>query len=115
MDLSKYITKSNGQSWNPLVERDIRYPGIYVKSLRFDSPTGRSKTILLKFESGASYPYHNHPAGEEIFVLEGVCEIEGNTLEAGDFLYTPPAGKHGVHSPSGCILLLSIPEEVEIL
>jgi len=28
-------------------------------------------TILLKFEAGAVYPYHNHPGGEEVFVLEG--------------------------------------------
>ena len=64
---------------------------------------------------GASYPYHNHPAGEEIFVLDGSCLIEGTTLVAGDYLYTPPQYKHSVKSETGCTLFFVIPEEVEIL
>ncbi|HXL56306.1 MAG TPA: cupin domain-containing protein, partial [Chitinophagaceae bacterium] len=49
----------------------IHYKGVSVISLKFDEATQRSITILLKFEPGASYPYHNHPGGEEIFVLQG--------------------------------------------
>ena len=45
------------------------FPGRFFKSLRFDPETNLSKTILLKFSAGARYPYHGHPAGEEIFVL----------------------------------------------
>lgn len=115
MSVSKFVTQSTALPWTPLVEKGVHYEGVFVKSLRFDVPTQRSKTILLKFEAGASYPYHNHPAGEEIFVLDGSCEIHGNKLQKGDFLYTPPSGKHSVRSEGGCVLLLSIPEEVELL
>nr|WP_299342385.1 cupin domain-containing protein [Allomuricauda sp.] len=115
MAIADYITKSKNKEWQPLIEKGIHYKGVFVKSLRFDKPTNRSKTILLKFEAGASYPYHNHPAGEEIFVLEGSCEIEGEQLGEGDYLYTPPKGKHGVKSTAGCTLFLMIPEEVEII
>jgi quercetin dioxygenase-like cupin family protein len=86
-----------------------------VKILRIDPVTGRAPSFLLRFEPGASYPYHNHPAGEELFVLSGSCVIEGTTLEAGDFLYTPPGSKHAVRTESGCTLLFQVPEEVEIL
>lgn len=83
--------------------------------LRYDESAGRAPSILLKFEPGAKYPYHNHPGGEEIFVLEGSCLIEGAALSAGDYLYTPLGFKHSVKSETGCVLMLVIPEEVEIL
>lgn len=110
-----YITQSVKQQWQPLVEKTIHYKGVFVKSLRFDARQGRSTTILLKFEPGASYPYHNHPAGEELFVLDGEATVEEVLLKTGDYLYTPPGFRHSVQSDSGCTLLLIVPEEVEIL
>lgn len=114
-NIRDYITQSNKSAWEPLFERGIHYKGIYVKSLRYDAGSGRSKTILLKFEPGAVYPYHNHPGGEEVFVLEGSVLIEGALLEQGDYLYTPPGFKHAVTTETGCTLLFVVPEEVEIL
>ncbi|UOB18102.1 cupin domain-containing protein [Abyssalbus ytuae] len=115
MNIQDYITKSKNINWEALVENGIHYKGIMVKSLYFDKAANRSKAILLKFEKGASYPYHIHPAGEEILVLEGSCEIHRETLTKGDYLYTPPAGKHSVTSKMGCVLFLSIPEEVILI
>lgn len=115
MNIKEYITKSNNLKWEPLIESGTNYKGIFVKSLQFDKQTNRSKAILLKFEKGASYPYHDHPAGEEILVLEGNCEIHQETLSQGDYLYTPPTGKHSVYSKTGCVLFLSIPEEVILI
>jgi quercetin dioxygenase-like cupin family protein len=114
-NINDFIVKSPQKQWQPLVEKGVNYEGIYVKTLRFDENAQRSPTILLKFEAGATYPYHNHPAGEEIYVLEGSCTIEGATLQAGDYLYTPPQYKHSVKSETGCVLFFIIPEEVEIL
>jgi len=36
-------------------------------------------------------------------------------LHTGDYLYTSPNGKHAARSEGGCIVLVSVPEEVEIL
>jgi|SRR5690606_10209590 len=115
MNIKDYISRSAQKSWEPLVENGVHYEGISVKSLQFDKATNRSKAILLKFENGASYPYHIHPAGEEILVLEGSCEIHHETLNQGDYIYTPPTGKHSVTSKTGCMLFLSIPEEVILI
>jgi len=109
-----FIDKSNEKKWKPLIEDGVNTKGIYVKSLRYDENTKRSPTFLLKFEAGAYYPYHNHPAGEELLVLEGDCIIEGETLSKGDYLYTPPDFKHSVKSESGCILFFMVPVEVEL-
>jgi quercetin dioxygenase-like cupin family protein len=59
--------------------------------------------------------YHDHPAGEELFVLSSRCVIEGATLAEGDYLYTPPGSKHSVRTDTGCTLLFSVPEEVVIV
>ena len=63
--------KSGDLDWKPLVEAGVKTEGIFVKPLRRDPAAGRPVTFLLKFEAGASYPNHIHPAGEEVYVLEG--------------------------------------------
>lgn len=114
-NIHDYLTKSNKTPWKPLKEEGVNTEGIWVKTLRYDEEQNRPPTFFIRFEPGASYPYHNHPAGEELLVLEGSCEVEGATLEAGDYLYTPPDFKHSVKTESGCTLLLIVPEEVVIL
>lgn len=114
-NMQDYIARSNRQEWKPLSEAGIDTRGLYVKSLRNDESAARPLTFLLKFEAGSSYPYHNHPSGEELFVLEGSVWLNNEELVAGDYLYTPPNFKHSVKSERGCILLLIVPEEVEIL
>ncbi|WP_276501692.1 dimethylsulfonioproprionate lyase family protein [Terrimonas pollutisoli] len=109
-----YITKTSLIEWQPLVENGVDTNGIYVKILRFDEQQKRPPSILLKFGPGAKYPYHNHPGGEELFVLSGTCRVNETELNAGDYLYTPPGFKHSVQSDPGCELMLIIPEEVEI-
>ncbi|AHF16440.1 cupin domain-containing protein [Niabella soli] len=113
-NISDYIVRNN-KEWQPLIEKGIHYKGISVISLHYDAAKQRSTTILLKFESGASYPYHNHPGGEELFVLNGTAVLEKVILNHGDYLYTPPNFKHSVTTEKGCTLLFVIPEEVEIL
>jgi quercetin dioxygenase-like cupin family protein len=113
-DINDYLTKTNATPWKPLKEDGVDTTGISVKVLRYDEAQQRPPTFMLRFEPGANYPYHNHPKGEELFVLEGSCILEGTTLSAGDYLYTPPGFKHSVKSETGCTLLFIVPEEVEI-
>ena len=114
-NMDNYISRTGNIDWKPLIEKGVNTNGLFVKALRIDENKGRSPAIMLKFEPGAKYPYHNHPAGEEIFILKGSCMVNETILNAGDYLYTPPDFKHGVHSETGCEMLLIIPEEVEIL
>jgi quercetin dioxygenase-like cupin family protein len=107
------LVRSNQIEWKALAEPGAS--GVFVKVLRFDKETRRAPTILLKFAAGATYPAHNHPGGEEIFVLEGDLKLGKDHLYAGDYLYTAPNGKHAVRSEKGCVVLISVPEEVIIL
>jgi quercetin dioxygenase-like cupin family protein len=114
-NIKNYIKRKNDRKWQPLVENGTEYNGISVISLKYDEAKQRSTTILLKFEPGATYPYHNHPGGEEIFVLSGEAILENVILSEGDYLYTPVNFKHSVTSKTGCTMLFVVPEEVEIL
>ncbi|WP_192350111.1 cupin domain-containing protein [Algoriphagus sp. Y33] len=114
-DIHDYIVQTSSTKWSPLVEKGIDCTGISWMPLRFDEEGKRPVTFLLKFEQGSRYPYHNHPGGEEILVLEGGCEIEGTAFRKGDYLYTPANFKHAVASSQGCTLFLMVPQEVQIL
>jgi quercetin dioxygenase-like cupin family protein len=94
--------------------QSTKVPGVSVRPLRRDTETGQS-TALVRFEPGARFPAHNHPAGEEVFVLEGDVLIGPDHLKAGDYLYTPPDGKHAASSQHGCVFLVTLPKPVEIL
>lgn len=107
------LVRSSAAEWQPLDEPGIS--GVWVKVLRYDQAVGRAPTILLKFEAEATYPAHNHPGGEEIFVLEGDITLGRDRLEAGDYLYTAPDNVHAVHSKGGCVVLVVVPQEVEVL
>ena len=107
------LVRSHQAEWRQLSEPGVS--GIFVKTLRYDKETRRSPTILLKFEAGATYPAHNHPGGEEVFVIEGDLKLGKDHLYAGDYLYTSPNGNHAAWSENGCVALVNVPQQVEIL
>jgi quercetin dioxygenase-like cupin family protein len=107
------LVRSSTLEWRALDEPGVQ--GVYVKVLRYDVSAGRAPTILLKFDPGATYPGHIHPGGEEIFVLEGDIRLGKDRLHAGDYLYTAPGNIHAVRSDAGCVVLVSVPQEVEKL
>ena len=99
---------------SPDIEWKFSAPGVSKKILRYDETTGEM-TLLLKFDPGSTYPAHNHPEGEEIFILEGDLRVGGDELRAGDYLYTPPDGKHAVSSRDGCLLFIKLAKPIELL
>jgi quercetin dioxygenase-like cupin family protein len=114
-NIQHYIASTGNMQWKALSEPGINTTGIFVKVLRFDEVQQRPPSILLKFEAGAKYPYHNHPGGEEIFVTKGTCRVNDTELHTGDYLYTPPGFKHEVKTDTGCEMIFIVPEEVEII
>jgi quercetin dioxygenase-like cupin family protein len=113
--MKDYIVNTNKIEWKPLIEDGIDTKGIFVKILRYDETKKRAPSFMLKFEAAAKYPFHNHPGGEEVYVLEGSVFFNDTELFADEYLYTPKNFKHSVHSKNGCVLLFNVPEEVEIL
>jgi anti-sigma factor ChrR (cupin superfamily) len=103
------VVHTREAGWKPLAQ-----PGVGIKTLRSDKATGAA-TFLLRLDAGARVPLHDHPGGEEVFVVEGEVRIGGDRLSAGDYLYTPPDGKHDVATEGGCILLVTLPRPVRFV
>ena len=88
--------------------------GVSVKLLRRDADSG-AVTVLLRFDAGSRFPAHRHPAGEEVFVVEGDVRIGNERLHQGEYLYAEPDSIHAVSSESGGTILVVLPKPVEIL
>lgn len=106
---SSPVVRTATAAWKPSA-----VPGVSVKVLRRDKATGES-TSLVRFEPRARFPAHNHPAGEEIFVVEGDFTVGPHRLTTGDYLYTPPNEKHAASTEGGCLVIVTLPKPVEIL
>jgi len=56
---------------------------------------------LLRFAPGTRFPRHDHPGGEEIFLLDGALEDEFGRYGKGSWLRYPPDSTHEPFSPEG--------------
>jgi anti-sigma factor ChrR (cupin superfamily) len=107
--LADVVVRGGNEGW-----RTLSVPGTSAKALRVDRASG-SSTSLVRFEAGTNFPAHNHPGGEEIFLLEGDLRVGGHRLEPGDYLYTPPDGKHAAATERGCLFLVTLGKPVEFI
>jgi anti-sigma factor ChrR (cupin superfamily) len=65
---------------------------------------GSEKVALWKLAAGTRLARHEHPGGEETFVLDGVLEDELGCYPRGAWLRNPPGSSHQPFSPDGCLL-----------
>lgn len=76
------------------------HPGVGRQTLHV---FGTERVALLRFEAGATVPAHDHPGGEEIYVIEGDLADEHGTYPAGTWLRHPDGSRHGHRSATGCL------------
>ena len=78
--------------------------------------TGKAEgTAFLRFEAGGYSGRHEHPGGEELFVIRGRLKVGELELQEGDYLYTPPGESHDVSALSDAVALLSVPGGLHFL
>ena len=65
-------------------------------------------TSFVKFAPGSYFPQHTHPAGEEIYVLEGVFSDENGDYPAGTYIRNPPGSCHQPYTKKGCKLFVKL-------
>ena len=83
-------------------------PGVWRKPLaRADVEQGHA-TSIVRYDAGASFSAHEHPKGEEIFVLDGVFSDETGDYPAGSYLRNPEGFRHAPFSEQGCVILVKL-------
>lgn len=104
MDFSKkVVVRSTEADWQPSPAA-----GVERKPLeREDAERGRASTIV-RYAAGAKFATHQHPLGEEIFVLEGVFSDEAGDYPAGTYIRNIPGSQHAPFSNEGCTLFVKL-------
>jgi anti-sigma factor ChrR (cupin superfamily) len=85
------------------VESD-RFDGISIKVL-YEDPTKGEMTCLLRWEPGASLPFHRHPEIEQSYVIEGSFYDHDGIARAGEYVWRRPESCHETHTDEGCVIL----------
>lgn len=72
----------------------------------FSSEATGEWVALARYAPGARLAHHPHPAGEELFVVEGELVDEHGRYPAGTWIRQPPGSDHAPHSETGCVVLV---------
>jgi len=104
MDFTKRVViDSSKQVWtaSPL-------PGVWRKPLARENRESGHATSVVKYDAGANFSAHNHPLGEEIYVLSGTFSDETGDFPAGSYFRNPKGFVHAPFSVNGCELLVKL-------
>lgn len=76
---------------------------------------GEPTVAILKYEPGASVPFHRHAGLETIIVLDGAQSDEHGEYAAGALVLNAAGTEHSVWSEDGCVVLIQWDQPVIIL
>jgi anti-sigma factor ChrR (cupin superfamily) len=65
-------------------------------------------TSIVRYAPGSRFPHHDHPGGEEFFVLEGTFQDETGDFPAGSYVRNPPGTGHAPGSQEGCTIFVKL-------
>lgn len=104
MDFSqRAVIDTSTQNWiaSPL-------SGVWRKPLAREEAERGHATSIVRYDAGASFSAHDHPLGEEIFVLEGIFSDESGDYPAGTYFRNPEGFRHAPFSKDGCTILVKL-------
>ncbi len=100
--------RASAHRWRP-----SEHAGGQVAGLRRGEGDGGA--ALVKVAAGARFPLHDHPGGEEVYVLSGRARIGNLEVEAGDYLWTPPGGVHDLEARDETVIFVTTPAGIRLL
>lgn len=95
-DLTRVVIDTKTATWQP-----AGHPGVTLLPLHQFGP---ERVALVRLAPGTAPPAHDHPGGEEIFVLAGSFDDEEGHYGTGAWLRNPPGSRHAAVSAEGCLL-----------
>jgi quercetin dioxygenase-like cupin family protein len=83
-------------------------PGVELCALRRHADRGL--TFMIRMAPGAYAPLHDHPGGEETYLIAGALRIGDRLLVPGDYYYAPPGEIHeGYAAEHGAVFFVVAP------
>jgi quercetin dioxygenase-like cupin family protein len=97
-------------------------PGVELRILRQHSPLGGGGglTFLVRMKHGSHAPLHDHPGGEETFILRGTLRVTNRRdtagaslpdaeVHEGEYLFAPPGETHDGIAVTDALFLVVAP------
>ncbi len=101
---TRVVMRAADMDWQPSPS-----PTVWRKRFYRDGPAEAGVvTSLVRYDAGSAFPTHQHPDGEEIFVLDGVFSDEHGDYPAGTYLLNPDGTSHAPFSKDGCTLFVKL-------
>lgn len=94
--------------WKP-----TSYTGVEICGLRRNDTEGG--TVMIRIARGARFPTHDHPGGEEVYVVSGRAIIGDVTVVGGDYVWTPPGGTHDLRAEEDTVLFVTSPNGIRVV
>jgi anti-sigma factor ChrR (cupin superfamily) len=95
---------TESMDWTPSPSRTV-----WRKRVHLVGPAESGQvTSIVRYEPRSTFHAHEHPDGEEIFVLDGVFSDERGDWPAGTYLLNPEGFRHAPSSREGCVLFVKL-------
>ncbi len=101
-DRPHVVVDTNTAAWKP---GDL--PGTEILTL-YESPDHAERIFLFRAPPGCEAPAHDHPGGEEVFILEGSLEDEHGIYRKGDWVRSPAGSRHTPHTREGVLAYVKL-------
>jgi anti-sigma factor ChrR (cupin superfamily) len=102
------VVQTHDEAWTPSPQK-----GVDRKMLDRDGAEVARATSLVRFAAGSDFPEHEHGAGEELLVVEGVFSDEAGDYPAGTYVRHPPGSRHRSFSRGGCVIFVKLRQMTE--
>ena len=83
-------------------------PGVRRKPLERAGAESGHATSIVEFAAGSRFEHHEHPQGEEIFILKGIFSDETGNYGPGTYMRNPAGTGHAPFSTDGCTLFVKL-------
>jgi anti-sigma factor ChrR (cupin superfamily) len=104
-DLSRRVAVDTAaMDWSPSPSATVWRKRLHLVG----PPEAGQVTSIVRYLPGATFPPHDHPEGEEIFVLEGIFSDEHGDWPAGAYLLNPEGFRHAPFSKDGCVIFVKL-------
>jgi anti-sigma factor ChrR (cupin superfamily) len=104
-DLSlRVVVDTHAMEWSPSPSGSVWRKRVHLVG----PPESGQVTSVVRYEPASTFPAHDHPAGEEILVLDGVFSDEHGDWGKGSYLLNPEGFRHAPFSRAGCLLFVKL-------
>ncbi|MGX9694614.1 cupin domain-containing protein [Achromobacter anxifer] len=88
----------------------IKSPQSGVERVMLDRLGGEKAraTSIVRYAPDSHFPHHQHPGGEEIFVLSGTFSDDDANYPSGWYLRNPPGSSHRPFTDAGAIIFVKL-------